>query len=297
MELRHLRYFIRAAEFMNFTKAAESLYVSQPTLSVQIHQLEEELGAELFARTGRTVRLTQSGQAFLARALQAVKEIEEGTKEIDAINGLLRGTICVGSLPLYGSRLLSAWLSTFNQLHPSVYVRVKSNPSEDIEAGILAGDIDIGFSFLPVPHSEINTRQLFRDEIVLVAASKHEISSKKAIKLTDIHALPLALPSERISATRVLGRYFEENGIQPDVRLSFDDGHALIELVKHGKFVTFLPKWAVKDDPQIRTFSLPEPGMHITTGLLWSHLSRPVESLMELMVSEAKKLTADKASK
>lgn len=291
VELRHLRYFIKAAELMNFTKAAEALYVSQPTLSVQIHQLEEELGTELFARVGRNVRLTESGKVFLARALQAVKELEEGSREIDAIKGLLRGSICVASLPLYGSRLMASWLAAFNAVHPNVLIHVRAAPSEDIEAGIISGTMDIGLSFLPVQHSELNSRELFKDEIVLVMSSHHEIAQKDSLQLSDLNNLSMALPSERISATRVLGKYFEEHKIQPNIRMSFDDGHAMIEVVKKGKFVTFLPRWTLKEDSEIRTFPLPSPGMRISTGAVWSHLSASTQALLDLITSEAKQLT------
>lgn len=291
LELRHLRYFIKAAELMNFTKAAEALYVSQPTLSVQIHQLEEELGTELFARVGRNVRLTESGNVFLIRALQAVKELEEGSREIDAIKGLLRGSICVASLPLYGSRLMASWLAAFNAVHPNVHIHVRAAPSEDIEAGIIAGTMDIGLTFLPAQHTELNSKELFKDEIVIVASSNHEIAQKKALAISDLNNLAMALPSERISATRVLGKYFEEHKIQPNIAMSFDDGHAMIEVIKKGKFVTFLPKWTLKDDPEIRTFPLPtSAGMRISTGAVWSHLSPATQALLDLITSEAKQL-------
>lgn len=287
MELRHLRYFIRAAELMNFTKAAESLFVSQPTLSVQIHQLEEELQTELFARVGRTLRLTETGKIFLVRALQAVKELEEGAREIDAMKGLLRGNLCVASLPLYGSRLMASWIEKFNELYPEVSVRIKAAPSEDIEAGIVAGTIDLGFTFLPAQHAEIESRELFKDEIVLVAGISHPIAKKKSVAVDDLLELSMALPSERISATRLIGKYFDANGIQPKISMTFDDGHALIELVKKGKFVTFLPYWALKKEPEICLVPLPVERMHLNTGFMWTNLSSAAQKFLELATSEA----------
>lgn len=292
MELRHLRYFIRAAELMNFTKAAESLYVSQPTLSVQIHQLEEELGTELFTRSGRNVRLTESGKVFLARALQAVRELEEGALEIDAIKGILRGNLCVASLPLYGSQILTGWVSAFNAIHPNVCVSVRAIPSEDIEIGILAGTIDLGLTFLPTAHSELNTRDLFRDEIVLVVAKNHRIARKKSLSVDDFVKMDLALPSERMSATRILTRYFEDLKLGSNIirRMSFDDGHALIEFVKHGKFATFLPRGGVENDPNVAFFELPPPGMPITVGAIWTHLSPSAKVFLQVMTEESKNL-------
>lgn len=291
VELRHLRYFIRAAELSNFTKAAESLFVSQPTLSVQIHQLEAELGTELFSRVGRNVRLTEAGRVFLARARQAVKELEEGSKEIDAMKGLLRGNLCIAALPLYGSRLLSGWLSIFIERHPQVYIRAKAESSDDIAGAVISGVADLGFTILPVQNSELNTRELFEDEIVLVASNKHPISKKRTLKAGDFHDLQMALPSERVSATQLLGKYFEDNKIQPRISMSYDDGHALIEIVKTGKFVTCLPLWGVQGDPDITAISLPGAKMKIKAAAVWTSLSPASEALLNLMSEEAKALS------
>jgi len=214
VELRHLRYFIKAAELMNFTKAAEALYVSQPTLSVQIHQLEEELGTELFTKVGRNIRLTESGKVFLARALQAVRVIEEGSREVDAIKGILRGHLSIASLPLYGSRLMVSWVSAFNESHPNVNISVKAIPSEDIEEGIIAGTIDLGLTFLPPVHNELSSKQLFKDEIVIVTSTKHELANKKNLVMSDLHRLQMALPSERISATKLLNKYSRSTNLK-----------------------------------------------------------------------------------
>lgn len=289
MELRHLRYFIRAAELLNFTKAAESLYVSQPTLSVQIHQLEDELGTELFARVGRNIRLTESGKIFLVRARQAVQELEEGTREVDALKGLLRGTITIASLPLYGSRLLPGWLCRFNKKHPQVTLRAKAGTSDDIEAGIIAGNVDLGIGFIPLQSAELNSQALFDDDVVLVAAEDHETLEHDVIRPADFSHLPMALPSERISATRLLGKYFEENKIQPTVSMSFDDGHALLELVKMGKFVTFLPKLCIRNTSGLSCRTL-EPAIKISTGVIWATLTPSSSVLLDFILEEARQL-------
>ena len=98
MELRHIRYFVRAAELLHFTHAAESLYISQPTLSIHIQQLEEELGAPLFNRSGRHVQLTEAGQMLLIRARQSIRELELAQEEIADLKGLRRGTLRIGAL-------------------------------------------------------------------------------------------------------------------------------------------------------------------------------------------------------
>lgn len=288
MELRHLRYFIRAAELLNFTKAAESLYVSQPTLSVQIRQLEDELGAELFARVGRSVQLTEAGRLFLARALQAVKVLEAGEREIDAIKGLLRGSMSLATLPLYGSRLLAGWITTFQEQHPQVKIRVEAAPSEDIELAILAGSIDLGLSLLPAQHADINSRELIKDDVAVLVHKDHPIAKKKSVSIKDFHDFKMVLPTERISATKLMSKYFEEHGITPNVSVTFDDGHAMLEMVKRGGFMTALPRVAVREDPELRFLPLPPPAIPISVGAIWTHLTPSTHVFLELMEEQAR---------
>ncbi|MGD9684329.1 MAG: LysR substrate-binding domain-containing protein [Candidatus Obscuribacterales bacterium] len=290
MELRHLRYFIRAAELMNFTRAAESLYVSQPTLSVQIHQLEEELGTELFARAGRSVRLTESGQVFLARARQAVRVLEEGEKEIDALKGLLRGSLNIASLPLYGSRLMVDWIAAFHDRYPLVAIRAVAAPSEDIEKSLLDGSSDIGLSFTPGSHPELSSRDLFEDEAMVIAGAGHKLARKKTISKEDLSSYPLILPSERISATRMISRFFEEQAIRPRIAMTFDDGHAMLELVKRGDFLTILPRRAVGESPDLRFLRPPAPGLKIQAGALWSHLGPAGAAFLELITDQEREI-------
>ncbi|HEY9776488.1 MAG TPA: LysR substrate-binding domain-containing protein [Planktothrix sp.] len=285
MELRHLRYFIKAAELLHFTRAAESLYISQPTLSVHIQQLEEELGTPLFARVGRNVRLTQAGQLFLCRALRAVHELETAGIEIDAIKGLLRGKLCVAALPLYGRMLMPKWISEFNSLHPNVHIHARAGSSDDIETGIISGAIDLGISMLPAEHSEINVTDLFVDEIMLVISTKHPLANVKVLQQSDLVGLPLALPSQKISASRVIGKYFESQNIDPLIAVEHDDGHSLLELIKLGQFVTALPKRALPPDPEFVTKSLPGGGLTCGLGALWTNLSPASKAFLDIALN------------
>jgi LysR family cyn operon transcriptional activator len=289
VELRHLRYFIRAAELLHFTRAAESLFISQPTLSVHIHQLEEELGTELFARVGRSVRLTEAGELLLMRARKAVEELETAGIEIDAITGLLRGNLRIASLPLYGRRFLPPCIAAFNSQHPNVHIHARSGSSEDIEAAIVAGTVDLGFSILPVEQAEVLVKELFSDELVVIVSRTHPLAEKKVLVSDDLQSVPMALPSQKVSAARLLGRFFEEHKIQPEFAVEHDDGQGLIELTKLGKFITCLPRRAIPNDPEIRLLPLPEPGLKVAFGALWTTLGAAANAFLEVATVEVSK--------
>jgi LysR family transcriptional regulator, cyn operon transcriptional activator len=287
LELRHLRYFIRAAELLHFTRAAESLYISQPSLSIHIQQLEEELKIKLFARVGRSVQLTEAGQVLLTRAKRAVDELEEAGKEIEAISGLLRGTLTIATVPLLGSKILPPWLDAFSLLHPNVHVIVRAARSEDVESGLLAGTFDLGFSLAPPEHTELTIREILADQIVLVVSKQHPLAKKSKIVPADLSSVLLALPSHKISSARLIGPYFESIGISPNITIEQDDGHALVELVKLGGFVTFLPKQAMRYDPDVCLLTLPEPGIPITFAAMWTQLNAASTAFLDIVKVES----------
>src|SRR5271163_958786 len=126
MELRHIRYFIRAAELAHFTQAAESLYISQPTLSNHIQQLEEEIGLPLFDRLGRKVQLTEAGLVFLEHARQAIRELEWAQEEIGDLKGIVSGAVRIGALPGVGRNFLPSLLAAFHISYPQIGFELKT---------------------------------------------------------------------------------------------------------------------------------------------------------------------------
>jgi LysR family cyn operon transcriptional activator len=281
VELRHLKYFMRAAELSHFTRAAESLYISQPSLSVHIQQLEEELKTKLFARVGRNVRLTESGQVLFEHVKRAVNEIEVAGQQIDAMTGVLQGTLTIASVSLFGSKYLPKIVDEFSAQYPDVRIKLKAARAEDIEAGILAGSIDLGFSLLPVEHTEITTKELMTAHSDLIVGKTHPLAKSKKVEVANFESLVLALPSHKIASSRPIGGYFEAIGVSPKITVEQDEGHALLELVKLGRFVTMLPQFIIRDDPDLVFLSLPGPKITIGFGAMWTQLSAAGAAFME----------------
>ena len=287
MELRHLRYFIRAAELLHFTRAAESLYISQPTLSVHIQQLEEELGTPLFARIGRHVRLTEAGEVLLNRARQAIRELEIATEEIDGLVGLLRGNLRVAALFAFSEKLLPAWLASFNAAHPDVHVIARSAVSDDIEQGVVDGTVDLGFSFLPVDHDEIQSEELFTERIALVVSKEHPFAKREEVSIKDCTNLAVALASRRIVARRLLDESLAQSEVSLNVVVEFDDLHALLEIVRMGTLATFLTPIAVGEQPELRMFPIEDDRLCMVAGALWTHMSPAARAFLQIAKEES----------
>lgn len=245
MELRHLGYFVRAAELLHFTRAAESLYISQPTLSVHIQQLEEEFGSPLFARIGRNVRLTEAGQILLDRSRNVIREIELAQQEITSLQGLMRGTLRIGALLAFSLEMVPVWLGVFTRAYPEVHVVVSTGTHHDLERGILDGNFELAFSFLPLESDDIAHTRLFEEEVVMVVSNEHPFSKHERITIRDLEHIPLVLPSRQTNTRRKLDEFLVEYKVRPKIIAEVDDLHALLTMVKIGNVATVLTRMAV----------------------------------------------------
>src|SRR5277367_5144578 len=146
MELRHLRYFVVVAEEQNVTRAAERLHVSQPPLSRQIRDLEEELGVELFRRTAKSLALTEAGKLFLIETRAVLLRVDQAVDAVRALASHHRGTLHVGYAPSLTVRLLPRTLMIFERAHPGVRVALHDLSTEESLDRLSSGKIDVALT-------------------------------------------------------------------------------------------------------------------------------------------------------
>ncbi len=284
MELRHIRYFIRAAELLHFTHAAESFYISQPTLSLHIQQLEEELGLPLFNRIGRNVRLTEAGNVFLDQARKSVRELDIAMEEIADMKGLKSGTLRLASLLLFGQEILPTWLAKFNCSYPNIQMVLKSGPSEQLEEELLAGQVDLALSFVPPSSEELAYEKLFTEQIFFVVGEQHPLAGRAEITLSELSTTPLAVVSNRTAARKVLDRIFAEQQLKPKIMIEIDDLQALLKIAGTGNVGTLLGRLAVRKYPNLRLIPIADASITLHFGVLWHkhvHLSPPARTFLE----------------
>src|SRR4030088_3513159 len=154
MELRQLRYCLAVADHLHFTRAAEALHVAQPALSQQIRRLEAELGLELFARTSRSVALTEAGEQVVVRARRILAEADAIGEDVDALRGVLRGRVVVGSMQSLGPLDLSGLLADFHAQHPGVDVVLREDTTQRMVAMLAADELDLAVATIDEPAPE-----------------------------------------------------------------------------------------------------------------------------------------------
>ncbi len=245
MEIGRLEAFVHVANLLSFSKAAEALYLTQPTVTARIQGLERELGEPLFERMGRTIRMTDAGQSFLPHAQRALQAIKEGSDAIATLRDVERGTLSIGTAPTIGTYVLPELLQRFNEQFPGVEVSIRTGRSEDVMALVLADEVQIGFERY-LTHPEIETVALYEDEIFLMSGADHPFARRSSVSLTEVVRDSVIFYDERSSYHALSIGIFRDTGVAPRHTLDVDNLEMAKHLVMYGLGLAFLPRVAVQ---------------------------------------------------
>lgn len=271
MEFRHLRYFLAVADALHFTKAAEGLPVSQPALSAQIKQLEQEVGVPLFDRVGRSVQLTRAGSIFREHARRALREMELAQVAIAEEEGLQRGVLTVGVVQTVNAYLTPEIVGRFSALHPQVSLKLDELSGPDIEAGVRSGLLEVGIGFVPAGSDRIESQPLFEEDFVLIAAPRHRFAARRHVTLASLVDEPLVLLSGIFCTRRLLNASFEQAGIQPKVIVEMNSVEGILATVRTSLLTTVLPRLSLglEGNDGLRGIPLKNPTPRRGVGFLW----------------------------
>src|SRR6266403_2501638 len=193
MELRHLRYFVGVAEMENVSRAALKLHVSQPALSAQIRDLEDEIGLQLFERTAKSIRLTKAGRAFLDEARAVLQRADEAVIKARSI-ATEPSELHVGYSPTPVAEILPKTLRAFQRSMPSVHVRLHDWSNKTILDGVRDGRLQLGLIVPPLKASTLHNvryEELFHERVCVAVALQHPFARRRAVPITEVAAEPL----------------------------------------------------------------------------------------------------------
>jgi LysR family hydrogen peroxide-inducible transcriptional activator len=244
MEINQLRYFYAVARTGSFTRAAEELGIAQPSLSQQIKALERKIGAPLFERLGRSVRLTASGEALREPALAILQQVSMAENSLANLNQGVRGRLRFGVIPTVLPYFVAPRIAEFISQFPDVDLQLVEDATPRLVEQLQAGDLDLAVAGLPVKNPDIICSELLREPLLLAVANDHAFAAKPVVGLRDLGTEPLLLLKEGhclrdsvlMACTRAsaqLHSIFETNQLE-----------SIFQLVKSGFGVTLAPAMA-----------------------------------------------------
>ncbi|MFD6436577.1 transcriptional regulator CynR [Streptomyces venezuelae] len=267
-ELRHLRYLLAVAEHGNFTRAAEELHISQPTLSQQIRQLERAVGVPLLDRSGRAVRLTDAGAAYLPHARRALQDLAAAERAVHDVTDLSRGALRLAVTPTFTAYLVGPLTALLHARHPGITLSLRELPQERIEPALLADELDLGIAFHGAHLPGLAAADLFTESLSLVVGDPHPLAGRTApLPLDELAAVRLALLTGDF-ATRVhIDAHLARHAVRPDVTVEATSINALTEIVRHSPLATVLPDALTRNRPDLHTVPL-DPALPARTVTL-----------------------------
>jgi len=275
MELQQMRYVVAVAETSSFTRAAERCLVVQSALSHQIARLERELGARLFERTSRRVRLTPAGEAFLPAARQCLDAAERATAEVAAAVGEVRGRLSVGLIPTVTAVDIPNALREFRRRHPHVRISLRVGASDDLVEQVRQGTLDVAFLGLPTTARPqgVAAHELARGRLVAVVAPDHPLVGEPAVDLRRLSAEVFVDFPAGTAARAQSDQAFSAAGLVRDVAFEVTNADYIARLVGPGLAVAMLPSGYAPQLGGVVTIDVAEAPARVEYAI-WSHHDR-----------------------
>jgi LysR family transcriptional regulator, cyn operon transcriptional activator len=269
MELRHLRYFDAVAETLNFTRAAERLHVTQSTLSHQIKQLEEEIGASLFDRSGKHVRMTEAGEILRSHMMPALQQIDLGLQALRTPAVAITGSIRLGTTPSFNTRMVPQCVATLLNHYPGMAVTVEELAAGQILKRLRSGHLDIAVSYPPGDGGDLWFEPLYNEELRLVVGIHHPLARRRRVRMVELHGVRMALLHPQFLTRKLLDDCFHQAGAKPIVVAQMNSVAPMIALIRQTDLAGIITETAVSPSAELRVIPLEDPTPIRTPGLLW----------------------------
>jgi DNA-binding transcriptional LysR family regulator len=272
--------FRAVAEQLSFRKAAEELYLTQPAVSLQIKALEEDLGVQLFDRSGAHITLTDAGGVLLDYAKQVNSLLAEAEHEIASLSGEHAGQLALGASTTIAQYVLPRLLGEFCKEHPRVHPTLVSGNTEHIVEAVEKQTIALGFIEGPARNRDVKTKPFLQDELVLIVSIAHEWAERASVSCSELASIPL-LMRERGSGTRhVIEMALERQGVKRSslhIVMELDSTEAIKSAVEAGLGVGFVSRWAIAKDLRIdNSFKIVEvEGLNVKRDFLVAYPAGP----------------------
>ncbi|MBP2653246.1 MAG: transcriptional regulator, LysR family [Firmicutes bacterium] len=273
MELRQIRYFISAAEYLNFTEAAKHLFITQPTLSQQIAELEEYLDVKLFDRNGRSIRLTVAGEVFLKEAKEIIIKTEEAVAATRRIRSGLIGNIKIGFMAEAAKKFLPQFVAKFRQRYSNIDLSLTQYTLWPLTNALRHGQLDIACMLaFNLDKKDFAWKTLYTDFLAAVVRYDHPLANEKTITLSAIAEEPFVLMSRDEGPAPIdqLVKAFADRGITPKVVSHHRFMESVLMSIESGIGISILPRCVeAYTNPNLRFLDLGEDSTAVDVVVAW----------------------------
>ena len=248
MRLAQLQTLDAVARHGSFSRAARELHLTQPAVSMQVRQLERELGLPLLERVGKRAFPTRAGEILLGHAARAVRELETGVEIVQQLRGVVAGRIRLGTSASFSIYLLPSALRRFRARYPRTELVVVTGNAPAIARSVVANELDVGIVSLPVRERELTVSSLYRDELVAIGSPGRAWRRGVRVRAADVAAEPLILFEQGATLRRLIDEWFHRGGAVPALPMELGNTEAIKKLVETGLGLSVTSWFAVKTE-------------------------------------------------
>ncbi len=245
MTLHQLKVFLQVARQRSFSRAAKSLFISQPSVSYQVRELESELHVELFSQAGRRISLTQAGHILHDYAQQVERLLEDAVLALQELRGLERGTLRVGASTTAGIYVLPEILGAFKHAHPKIEVRLEIGNWQQVQSRLLENQLDLVVAGEPSQQPQLAVEPLMPNQLVAVAAPDHPLARQRAISLERLTEEGFIIREAGSGTRSTIEKLLAERGITLSVAMELGSNGAIKQAVAAGLGVAILSRPAL----------------------------------------------------
>jgi DNA-binding transcriptional LysR family regulator len=255
IQLVQVEGFLEVARRGSVSRAAEALFITQPTLTARLHGLERELGTPLFLRTSHGMRLTDAGRAWIPFAERALRALVDGRDALEQVMTASAGHLMIAAAPAVSTYVLPELLERFVASHPRVEVSVRTGHSEDVVELVLRDEVQLGLG-RSIRHPDLELRPFHTEELVLVCAPDHPFTKRRDVPMSDVAAEKLIMFDRTSSYYEITQGAFLSAGVKLRGLMELDSIEAAKKMVERGLGVALLPGTAVAREAASGTLSV-----------------------------------------
>lgn len=244
MMFKQIECFLVVARLGNMSRAAQEMFLTQPSLTARLKALEDEVGDQLFVRTKWGMRLTEAGKEFLPYAERCVTSVENGKQHLKELRGGTGGHLRIGALPRVSTYTLPNFLEEFAVTHPRIALSIKTGHSQDVLDMVLTEEVQLGLA-RSMPHPDIENLPLYEEELVLAVSPRHGFAKRASVDLEELGREQLILFDRSSSNYELTKSLLNDANVQEPRIIELDNIESAKRMVEHGLGISFLPRPAV----------------------------------------------------